>query len=1518
VFFFVLFGPVRDVVTGEQAGMLGAGTSAVAAGAMQAPTAGDAFTPELGLPGTDVVAFGASPQEHVVWAYGKLGAIPTTVAGQSYSEQYALLERTETSGWQVLPLPDREGKPLTRSVEAGSPAIYGALAGQATTAGGVVLLAGENIVVRDPGGQPQLVPPPVQIGAGSATSTSTSMPTGVSTGTGTPASTSAVASPGTSTAVAGEVLAPGESLLPPQASEGKVTVPYAAIEEESGGTGVLIAPHDDGGDSQGEPKMQPGVLHYDGSAWTREPIELAQADAERFTALALACGGTASATSASSPGNCWLLASAEVQTGSVSQTALLLFERERGTESGAYRWEREPVSDWLLGEASPPSGVSQRTVAPLAPGAQMLTVTAHGAWVDFQAHINGQGAPIEVSELLTPGDGEASTGPPPALPSAGVAGTWCYPAGVVCPAQRTLGAPLPERYRSFAWSGAGGEFGTRIVTGLPDGVMLELAGESFSPAIGLGEGSGAAAPGGAAFAPLQVGGATGLIAEGNTPIEGADGEGQSQAVEVGTQPPGDQLQEESVPFRRPLLAVAQAPGTTPGATSAEAIAVGVEGQIAHYTPGQGWRPESLFNSAGKAQTPNLRGVAWPEPTRAYAVGDEGAMWLWRSETGLWEPDPSEPFNFIGNLTAIAFSPSEPQRGYAVGKQGVLLRYGKSWEQEALPADLQQVNFTSVAFAGEEALATYRTIEPGTEIETGGLAIEDGSGWRIDPNAAALLERLPSSRERLLSKVAGLPDGGAVAAGPGLVIERDSSGAPWEFSSQPLPEAQNISALAAYREGSETGPVRAIISIDLNRALNPQRSDGELSSGESPFSVDYPPPTGSGQPTPFIGPDPLPDSGYMLKQAAGGWVDMEHAALPARAEQPGDMPVRPDPVLALLVDPTGDLGLAVGGQTGDAGGSGPNAADETSAALRFPAAAASVNGATPAAIPTPADQASFVVAGQAACTNPCEDFANESPGPDIWLAHALQTANRIASQAPGSLRAFLYTGSEGGEDVFSRELATDGGPVPAYAPGSEGAQGERPGPVGTGAYSFRSEGAGGPVEVFVLDFATGVAGSQEEWLSRELASLREQGVPAVVMGTDAPGNALARILVQEGASAYFFDSSGINVKAQISFGAASIPAYGSGTLGYVEAPGADETDSLGSSGYLLVSVDVAARNHTTNVAPVTAKVVPNIGQLALDATDGVLLRRSKVALFEALARRPTAGEEVAGSASHGGEIFAPDPYDQIPFNCQGPDCAEEVPMEYTFSSSKPDIGSFVEHEPGSSNPRQVELGTNKLPVPDSHSGLFCAYNEGTTIISITTGGLTFSEPVTVQGGSVEYPCGTVPLKNPPLRPAPASAAVTVPPLAPASPPPATPLVKAVAPPPPPAVVPTPPHQVLRVPPRAPFLFVPLAPSLLGAQPAIVPPISPPVARPIPPSGTAQVFESMTVPQREREREAAGELASNEFSAYDPNEGGGLAPWIVPLLILAAGAGVGVRRGVRPGRRRPALARAHTDSRRRRRR
>ncbi|MCL2769175.1 MAG: hypothetical protein FWD42_03595, partial [Solirubrobacterales bacterium] len=1313
------------------------GDNAFAAGGGQAPTSDDAFTPELGLPATGVVAIGSSTQggQREVWAYGALGAEPVTIDGREYSNQYALLQRTTTAsgaaagGWQVLPLPaGPEGKPLAPMFGQTTPADYGAFAGETTDDGGVVLLSGQSVVVRDPHGTLRLAPAPHALGS-------------------------------TTGAAENEVLAPGESLLPSGESSGAVTLPYAAIEDGGGHTGVLVAPHHHGGAGAGEPETLPGVLHYDGKGWTREPIELTQAQKNGFTALALACGGTGAAPAASSPQNCWLLAT--YSAGGVAQDRLALFRRVASREQpSGYVWESERVAGGMIGEqASTP-------VKPLAQGAQMLTATAQGVWVDFQAAIAqaalGGGREFsDVSVLATAaGAGEAST-----------VGPWCYPTGPGCE-HASLGGPLPARYRSFAWPGAGS--GTRVITGLSDRAMLELpeGGTSFTYVVGAG-GAPGSAPGAAAFYPPGAGGPLqGWVADGANPSAAADGEGQSQAITVAPTPsapgaeplgslsvngPGDELGAEAVPFRRPLLAVAQAPGTAPGAPDAPALAVGLEGQVARYTPGEGWRPEALYNSAGQTDRPTLRGVAWPEPNRAYAVGDNGAMWMWSGETGLWEPDPAAPFNFIGNLTAIAFDPGEPRTGFAVGKQGVLLRYAKSWEQipssEAarlggeLGAEESTLNFTSIAFAGGEALATYRVLRPVAKtnnefMETGGVlafgqdpacaAEGESSCWHADTAAAALLGRLPNADDTVLSKVAGLPDGGAVAAGPSAVIERESPSSPWHFASSPLPEAQNISALGAYREPG-TGAVRAVVSIDLDDRLGPSSFAG-VNLEDGAFKVDLPAPSAPNEPPPFLEADPLPSSGYVLKETAGGWQDMEHMALPApQSKLPEDMPVRPDPVLALLIGATGADGLAVGGQTGNLEGRGvepelfpDNTQSQTAAAMRFPAGAASSDGnATAAAVPAPAGKASFVVAGNAACVEAaCADFAEEHIGPDTWLEHALQEASAIARAAPaGAVRDFLYTGTRlsareqcrgGGaeqqacEEGATREserlnaLLAGTGSLPVCAADSEdlGPAGASGCPASEASCSFTSEGrSGGDVAVIVLNFADGSLGDQS-CVEKSLREAQEAHQPAIVLGNDALGftlpqspaapveagdaSAVARILVEGQASAYFFDYPGANVKTSVSYGTKSIPAYGSGTLGYVPPPNERfEADSLGSSGFLLASVSTTEHSSSCrpqegaacNLWKVNAEAVPNIGSLALDATDGVFLRRSQVALFDALARRPPAGIAIKNGAS-GAEVTGPDPYDPIPFDCQGANCADAVPTQYTFTSSNPDIASFV--------------------------------------------------------------------------------------------------------------------------------------------------------------------------------------------------------------------------------------------------
>jgi hypothetical protein len=184
-----------------------------------------------------------------------------------------------------------------------------------------------------------------------------------------------------------------------------------------------------------------------------------------------------------------------------------------------------------------------------------------------------------------------------------------------------------------------------------------------------------------------------------------------------------------------------------------------------------------------------------------------------------------------------------------------------------------------------------------------------------------------------------------------------------------------------------------------------------------------------------------------------------------------------------------------------------------------------------------------------------------------------------------------------------------------------------------------------VRVIVLDNSKDVGQNQLEWLIAELAQAKAGREPAIVIGNadlsaqatagDANAGAVADALLAGGASAYFFDSPEENVTKPLRVGATSIPTFGSGTLGYVDFTAESSGEFLGASGYMLGQVDVAARKEN-NVAPVTARLIPSIGELALEAKDGTLLRRSNPALFDALARRPRAGNRSQG----GGEVRKP--------------------------------------------------------------------------------------------------------------------------------------------------------------------------------------------------------------------------------------------------------------------------------------
>jgi hypothetical protein len=1485
-----------------------------------------------------------------------LGASPNEAPGEVWataSKGQRLARYTEAGGWEVLPAPvDTEGNSISGVVIP-----TGAAVGRTTPAGGVLVAAeagGRKILLeRDPGGALREVPEPgslpVEKEAAEKEKEAVEKEALEKEKEAAEKEKAELEETGESAEEGAGKESPAEGVV----EEEKVPVEFfgttphlAAFEAPGGRTGFYVAPVPPPLPA-GEKLTNQSVLEFDGEQWSEGKICMAEVAAPECKAPLAAF--RVLAIEATPQGEGWLLGRA----GKTGQPLQLFAHEPDGT------WRQRPFGTAapgsMLEKTSPGGGisVSARTLG------QQLTVTSEGVWIDALLKAGVQGS--DVTFFYNAAARE-------------VTGSWCDVTALAGLCTRPLGAELPTGdYRSFAWTG-GGPFGQRVITGVGQGAILTLEGEGFRRQALLG-GSAGSEYGAALSAPDA-----GWL--GTKPPQPP-----LQLVHLGVSPEPTALQPWPVPFRHPLLALAGQPGTEPGGLESQALAVGVDGQVARYLPGRGWEGEFLLNSLGRRVHTNLRAVAWPEPGFAYAVGDEAEMWMWRGGTGLWEPDPGKPPNLArANFTGIAFDPSEPTRGYAVGKQGVLLGFGREWTQEALPEGINpEVNFTSIAFAGTEAIATYKFPKLGQGEYSGGAIVNDGEGWRVEPVLQAALE---GEAPELVS---GLPDGGAAIATSGQfghaeILERSAPGGPWlsapgEFVGESF---SFPTALAAFREG---GQLRAVVSFE-------QRGSG-VGSLEASWLVDEA--QILGQPAPgqaplLTAPYPLPGSTFVLRQTSSGWQDEQHEALanpePIAGQTETDLPARPDPVLALLLNGDGSGGWAVGGVTGEESLS-EREEIQTAGVLRYGTAAAAPANAGAAPIPLESGAATFAVAGDAHCAGPCADLAGTGIGPVRWSKSAVAD---VAAQGGGPIRAFLYSGpglaeKVGGfgygstlspfaftreESAYANRLGAEAGALPVFAAPSRtdldranglttflgafsgysqplGQAGPGAGiaphepAIGHGYYSFDSSGSSGPtVRVIVLDYAqpTLEASSkgQQCWLATELERARAAHVPAIVLGERdlaglgsneaADSSEVTRILVggappsgclvsEPGpASAYFFDFPEENREYRLSSGGASIPAFGSGTLGYTFPPQSNSRQYLGASGYLLASV--GQPDPTTNVAPVNARLIPAIGSLALAATDGTLLRRSQTALFEGLARRPQAGDRCTNAP---GCVISPDPYVPVPSECTGPNCATGILPEYEFTSSKPDVANFVEVNPASTEADAVLL-VNEKTVADPHSGLLCAFNAGTTTVTVSTGGLTYSEPVTVQPGSVQQPCGTVPLTE--------KQETSVEPL------PVEPLEQGGGPefekpehlpppPPPPAPIhhlipqthtlprPNVPHPVKPpkpAPVSPPIPFFNNAPQIIPRT-VIVPPPPPPAVEPTPPSGTSPVTQPATSPEPQEEEEVAiehvhhavaAELASHRLTvgreASAGSHGIGVGKLVPLFVLLAALAGVAARPRRRP--------------------
>ncbi len=1311
----------------------------------------------------------------------------------------------------------------------------------------------------------------------------------------------------------------------------------APLQEADGEAGALVAPVSEEG------LVENGVLHWDGHHWSDEPIEIPAKSSESFRVLAIG---------ASSPTNAWLLAglSANYPSGAVA-----LFRR---VESSPGHWSWKPVALSAGagdGEAHPLTLPIQNPTSPGAPPegepltvpgadapaleAQLLTVTSEGIWVDGARGDLTLRAPVTATLFFKPEGTGGGT----------VESSWCE-----LPAEAPAGTPsceheLPEQLplgpsRSIGWADGSG-YGERVITGLPEGVSLRLEGESFKRVLALG-GNENNSPGGehgAAF---------------STPTEGWLGYSAMPVhIALASKLQPSRLQPWPVSFRHPLVAIAPEPGAPVGAIGSGALAVGENGAVARYKPGAGWLPESLLGPGGRAETHvRLRAIAWPVPRRAFAVGEEGEMWLWREETGLWERDPATPINFRANLYGIAFDPNDPTRGYAVGRDavgqgGVLLRYGKTWTEEtALPPQVQGASFNSIAFAGSEAIVAYsRQPNPQVNEFVGGLLVNEGSGWHVDQGAEAV-----AGASSVPRAVAGLPDGGAAFVASGSeggerLYEREAAGAPWQVAPTPLPSSP-AGALALFREN---GALRAVVTAGGNG----------LSAGSSSTTPGFPPPQ-----APTGGLSSGPESGGVLRQTATGWRDESHELNPVGGQEGSfvafDLPYRPDPIFAVLIDPTGTQGWAVGGISDP-----EDEPIETADVERYPADGVAPLGAGSAPVASPGP-ATFAFGGEALCAAPCSDRAHAGVGPQVWLRSALALAGRVGEAGGSHVSAFFdtgptvtagtFVGSKSPPIPFADELGSYASifsvsAIPVYDTltpddldarpeqdgseasweaafaafprpfGGEGAPGSGEEPTRCGAalgcesayYAVEREG----VWVLVLDDSQhgDVDQAQREWVQRRLGAAGAEAKPVLVVGNanlgaqvaahDIEATRLLAALVGENpdgagdpghyvASAYFYDSPEANVQERLTYNGHQLAAFGSGTLGYEYLATEQAGDFHGAKGILLGHVQASERK-PNDEAPVSVQLIPVIGELALEADNGTLLRRSSVSMFEGLARRPRAG--CRGSES-GQTQCAEDQYTPIPELCVISGCQTAVLPEYEFESSDKEVGRFVERNTASSNPHEVLQNAKGEPISDereagkplaAQSGLFCAFNPGTTTVTIRAGGLSASLPVTVQAGSVREPCGTVPLK--PRAPAEATASPPPPPPPPTTSPNVTPASSTPPPvplpaPPPIAPIPTRPLP-LRTPPPASF-FVPLASTVPTV--VFVPPPLPPAANPTPPSGTSAVTSPVEAAQKEEEEEEATESVSNQAVAYRAYEHEPAPAYLLGLLVLAAFAGASIGR------------------------
>jgi photosystem II stability/assembly factor-like uncharacterized protein len=978
-----------------------------------------------------------------------------------------------------------------------------------------------------------------------------------------------------------------------------------------------------------------------------------------------------------------------------------------------------------------------------------------------------------------------------------------------------------------------------------------------------------------------------------------------------------------LPDRAPLTSVALTPGGSGAVEEAGALTVGFKGTALRYEPATGWQVQPL---PAKDRRVNLLSVAFNGSDSAYAVGQYGTILHWNGSS--FADDPQSTVVTGSQLNSVSFkepSGEGPSEGWAVGSYGTILHYdGVKWSVEEPPAEDAGTNITSVAVTGSEAFA----------IAGGNLIVHhSGGGWE-PASWAGGSEPAPES----LRLAAALPDGGVVLAGSSTVLFRQAAGDPFEAAPQPL-QGQAV-ALAPFREAG--GRLRAYVSVAPGGGAGGGglAGDGELmrESEQGWQDLSRSQYAGSGvEGDGAVKPDPV------LALASGesgehAWVVGGYDGTADAAGQGTEEPLSNRP----------ETWQTASLWHYDVGGSVP--APETAP--------------EPFSLPAAEDTVSFAFFTSPLCKEECSAVPDAQP--DVNLSSAAQEISAYAGQGGGPAFAMLGGNAVGPVESTAYENGTDAvedfahlpqllsplGGLPTYAaPGPfdrvpKQAGGDElgpwartfagaPQPFGSGPaaagispagpagasedevhryYAFNASQNGGTLRVIVLDDSAkgGLEPEQRTWLERQLEGAEAEGLPVVVVSgsplrrtaahqlesvaellTEARWNGEVLAVFSPDGSVprpfvpgelHEYDERRLIPEARVE--GTQIPEYEGATLGY------EQSANNGVTWY-LAAVNVQTRT-------VTVSAVPVIESLTLKAVDGLSVTRSKTLQFEAIARRPAS--TLATKATESSSAFEGyDDYVQIPAQAcrKGRKC---IQPSYRFSSSNPSVGTFVEPDAeGSPYPKETASGH---AIADAASGLFCGFNPGTTVVTITAGLLSYSETVTVGAGSLGLPCGLEPVQPKAAKPktqtkkAEAANGAAAPP---AAPPTAlagvNPVITAVPPVPAPVAAPTPT-------PVAPPLVEPIVPLVeqTPVTPAILPATTPPV-EPIPPGSGGYAQSPSAAERREKARKHASQSAFVIRPAGTSGEDwfyGAVA--LTTLLALALTAG-GIRRGSRT---RPALA------------